>query len=155
MKNVFYGLAYLMVLALVPFAQADETLYNCKIDRVLDGGIESGYENVNDFTFEEYPYLTLRSDGSDKYGLSVGAMGYSMLGDSEDDGYSSLTLKSLPTQNQEIITVMYDDLLTVTATFEKLKTGQTIAFLDSYESEPGAAHDKMIKTRVAQFKCGI
>ena len=110
-------LALLFVVLPTGFLVAAEPLkIQCKVEKVLDGG---EYENVNDFTFEEYPYLQYSNDGKGRMSLLLGAMEYST--DNENnldmpytfevsvDDLGVTTIEAYTNENDDHVVFAYDD----------------------------------------------
>lgn len=55
-------------------AQAQTSNYTCDFKKLLSAGAD--YENINDFTFADYPYLEISRIKNAVVGVSIGAMEY-------------------------------------------------------------------------------
>ena len=91
------------------FAFAAPTSVQCFVSQVLDGG---DFENVNDFSFEDYPNIAFEASTPEGQNLIVGAFSFS-----EKDSYSpaQITIEKLsngyaihaqPQDSKEIYTLV-------------------------------------------------
>jgi hypothetical protein len=107
-----------LLLAVLPsgFLLAAEPLkIQCKVEKVFDGG---EYENENDFTFGEYPYLHT-NDGKGRLTLLIGAMEYTT--DKENnwempytfevsvDAFGLTTIEAYRDESDDHVVFSYDD----------------------------------------------
>jgi hypothetical protein len=115
MRSVFF----ILLLAVLPsglLLAAEPFAIQCKVETVFDGG---EYENENDFTFEEYPYLQYTNDGKGRLSLLIGAMEYST--DKENnlvmpytfevsvDELGVTTIEAYTDENDDHVVFAYDD----------------------------------------------
>ena len=118
-------------------AQAKTSQYVCKMQERLQFGAE--FENVNDFSFEDTPFLVIeRVDGALNE-VSVGAMVYN-----QEDGYEFI--QSIAPSQITIQIVFHDDL-----TQASYKIMSVLFPQDGSESPVVFSHEKETDGPIAEF----
>jgi|GEM_PF-4157533 len=141
MKNNLFPALVCVLLSSV--AQAD--VISCVVEQTFgtenasDG--RTDFENVKDFTFEEYPYLLVKGDMKDPSGISVGAMVYD-----KDDEYVRMNALSTTSGEYSGWEVSYDEQREVRLEYDSFAKEVTLYAFNGLENE-----EAPVKTAV--FSC--